>query len=233
MKKIIGIVPASFIGNPDESCMQDHYKLLNNYVKRVTEAGCIPICLAPSDNLISEDALDMCDGFLVQGGAQFYPYHFQVIHHAVTRQKRYLGICLGNQLIYVYFGYKEILKKQGYEGDTVKGICALREGGMPTLLERVEGHRSELPSRGCEDKAKHDVEIVSGTLLHRLIGKDTMRLCSFHSLAVPAGQSLVTVNAWSNGVAEGCEYTDRILGIQGHPEADNLLSEIFTFLAED
>ena len=35
MKKIIGIVPAALVGDPNESCMNDYYKVCNNYVKRV------------------------------------------------------------------------------------------------------------------------------------------------------------------------------------------------------
>lgn len=235
MKRIIGVAPAAFVGKPDESCMQDYYKLGNNYVKRAYEAGCLPIGLAPVDKWISEEALDMCDAFLVQGGAEFYPYHFQIIHHAVTHKKRYLGICLGEQLIYVYFELKRRVEEKGYEGDIVKAICdylAEQPEGF-SVQKRVMGHRSEYPKRGCEDTAKHDVSIVPGTLLHKVVGKDKIRLCSFHNLNTPPGQTLVTINAWSalgDGVVEGTEYSDYILGVQGHPEADGLLPELFKFL---
>jgi GMP synthase-like glutamine amidotransferase len=33
-------------------------------------------------------------------------------------------------------------------------------------------------------------------------------------------------------VVEGTEYGENILGVQGHPEIDALLPELFTFLAE-
>lgn len=237
MKKIIGIAPAAFIGNDSESCMQDVYKLGNNYVKRIAEAGGMPIGLAPADNWLPEEVLEMCDGFLVQGGAEFYPYHFQIIHHAVTHGKKYLGICLGQQLIYVYFKLRCILEEQGYKGGIVKGICdylAAQPSGF-SLQKRVHGHRHQLPPRGKEDDAKHNVNIVEGTLLHRVLGRDTMRLCSFHDLNTPPEQTLVTINAWSadgDGVVEGIEYSDNILGVQGHPEADGLLPELFAFLVE-
>ncbi|MBQ4071235.1 MAG: gamma-glutamyl-gamma-aminobutyrate hydrolase family protein [Clostridia bacterium] len=236
MKKIIGVAPASSIGNPEESCMEDHYRVGNNYTKRAVEAGCIPIGLAPVDNWLTEEALDMCDGFLVQGGAEFYPYHFQIIHHALTHGKRYLGICLGEQLIYVYFKLREILEARGYDGDVVSAICNyLAEQPKDfSLQKRVDGHREERPARGNEDAAKHDVNIVEGTLLHRVLGRNKMRLCSFHNLCTPPEQKLVTVNAWSalgDGVVEGTEYSDFILGVQGHPEADGLLPELFAFLA--
>ena len=238
MKKIIGIAPAALIGDPEKSCMQDFYKLGHNYIKRATEAGGIPVGLAPADNWLSEDAFDLCDCFLVQGGAEFYPYHFQIIHHAITHGKRYLGICLGEQLIYVYFELKRRVEERGYEGDIVKGICdyLAEQPSDFSVQKKVEGHCMSYPARGKEDDSKHDVTIVPNTLLHRILGRDTMRLCSFHRLNTPPDQTLVTVNAWSakgDGVVEGTEYGDHILGVQGHPEADGLLPELFAFLTKE
>ena len=238
VKKLIGIAPASFIGDPDKSCMADYYKLGNNYTKRIVAAGGIPFGLAPADNLLTEEALERCDSFLVQGGAEFYPYHFQIIHHAVTHGKKYLGICLGQQLIYVYLELRRRVEARGYSGDLVRAICEYLDEQGPgfSVQKRISGHRSKSAPRGMEDETKHDVNIVPGTLLHRVLGRDTMRIASFHEFNTPPEQTLVTINAWSatgDGVVEGTEYADHILGVQGHPEADGLLPELFRFLTED
>ncbi len=238
MRKVIGVVPASSLGDMTKSTMSDYYKLSNNYTKRVTEAGCVPIGIAPSDNWLAEEAMDLCDGFIVQGGEEFYPYHFQIMHHVFTTGKRYLGVCLGSQLIYVYLEMKRRVEERGYEGDLVKAICAYidEQGPEFTVQEAIPDHRSGPMTRGGEDAAKHDVNIVPGTLLHRVMGRDTMRLASFHYLHTPPTQKLVSINAWSakgDGVVEGVEYGDNILGVQGHPEVDDLLPEIFTFLAAE
>ena len=238
MSKIIGVVPSSSLGDMTKSTMSDHYKTGNNYTKRVTEAGCVPISMAPVDYWLSEEALDLCDGFVVQGGPEFYPYHFQVIHHAITRGKRYLGICLGEQLIYVYFALRKMVEERGYEGDLVKAICDLRVEQGPDFSVQlpVEGHYAKAMTRGGEDAAKHDVTVVPGTLLHRVLGKDTFRAASFHHLNVPPTQELVTINAWAadgSGVVEGVEYGEKILGVQCHPEVDDLLPELFAFLAAE
>ena len=238
MKRIIGIAPAPIMGAPEDPTGNDKYNLGCNYVNRTTEAGCVPICLAPTDYRLSEEALDLCDGFLVQGGSEFYLYHFQIIHHAITRGKKYLGICLGQQLIYVYFELRRRVEELGYEGDLVEaiyGYMTAQEKGF-TVQKRIPDHRKTPPKRGCEDEAKHDVDIFPGTILHRLLGRDKMRICSFHKLCTPPTQELVRINAWSalgDGVVEGTEYGDNILGVQGHPEYDNLLPEIFSFLSED
>lgn len=238
MKKVIGLVPAAFVGEPNQSCMEDYYKLGNNYSKRVAEAGGIAVGLAPVDNWLTEDALKICDAFLVQGGNEFYPYHFQVIHYAITQGKRYLGICLGQQLIYVYFEIKRRLEEQGYQGDLVEGICRYiqQQGPGFSVQKKIPDHCSKYPARGNEDAAKHNIQIVPGTLLHQVLGRETVRIASFHGLNTPPEQTLVTVNAWSgkgDGVVEGTEYGDYILGVQGHPEADDLLPELFTFLMQD
>ena len=237
MAKIIGVVPASNIGEAEKSTMNDHYKLGNNYTKRVLEAGAIPVGVAPVDNWLPEEALKLFDGYIIQGGPEFYPYHFQIIHDAVINHKRYLGICLGSQLIYTYFVLRKMAEEQGCTGDVVKAICALREKNGPdfSVLKRVSGHRSTPAPRGSEDATKHNVTVVPGTILHRLTGKETLRAASFHDLHVPPDQSIVTINAWSangDGVVEGVEYGDNLLGVQFHPEVDELLPEIFTFLTE-
>jgi len=235
MKKRIGIVPKSMLFDMSQSNMSDVYHLGNNYCKRVWEAGAIPLCVTPIDNWVPEESLALYDGYIVQGGAEYYPYHFQIVHDAVVNHKPYLGICLGEQLIYAYFALLQMVQERGFQGDPVKAICALLEERGPTfsVLKPVPGHRSQLPSRGAEDAAKHAVSVVPGTMLHRLLGRSTIRAASFHDLNVPPSQTLVTVNAWSaDGVVEGVEYADHMLGVQFHPEVDGALPEIFRFLTD-
>ena len=76
VSKIIGVVPSASLGDMTKSNMNDFYLIGNNYTKRITETGCVPIAMAPVDCWLKEEALDLCDGFIVQGGAEFYPYHF-------------------------------------------------------------------------------------------------------------------------------------------------------------
>ena len=127
MGKLIGIVPACIRGTETESNMQDFYKLGHNYIKRAAEAGCTPLGMAPVENWLPEEAMDVCDGFIIQGGPAFHPYHFQVIHHAVTHGKKYLGICLGEQLIYAYFELRRRVEERGYEGDLPRAIWQYRK----------------------------------------------------------------------------------------------------------
>ena len=95
----------------------------------------------------------MYDGYVVQGGSEFYPYHFQIIHDAVVNHKPYLGICLGEQLIHAYFTMKQMAEEAGYQGNPVKAICALLEK-RPIFFCSGTGTRSlqRVPApgrRGC------------------------------------------------------------------------------------
>ncbi len=238
MKKIIGVVPKGELWDMEKSTMTDVYNVGNNYCKRVLEAGAIPVAVTPVDGWLPKEALNLYDGYIVQGGARFFPYHYQIIHDAVENGKRYLGICLGEQLIQSYFALRRAVEDRGYEGDLLEAIFAYKEevGKTFSSLEKVEGHRAGPMTRGGEDAAKHDVNVVPGTILHRLLGRDTMRAASYHNLHVPPERTELTVNAWSalgDGVVEGVERAPNILGIQPHPEVDGLLPEVFTFLTEE
>ena len=237
MKKVIGIVPKAYGFQQNITNFDDVYYLGNNYIKRVEEAGMIPICLAPNDGWLAEDALELCDGFVVQGGKCMQPYHFQVVHHAFTQQKKFLGICLGMQLLHRYLCMRRYVLDHKIPGDLCKNIIAILEskGAVAGKLESVAGHCSTKMPRGEEDSAKHDVDIVPGTLLHQLMGADTMRGASYHNWRVFDLCEDETVNAVSTdgtGTIEGIECGHNLLGVQFHPEVDHKLPELFRFLSE-
>lgn len=236
MKKVIGILPKTQPFDMDKSNMNDLYYLGNNYSKRISEANCVPICLSPVDGYIDVAALGLCDGFLAQGGQKMMPYHFQVIHHAVETGKKYLGICLGMQVLHRYFSLRKFVLLRGESGDVLDQIIDLyfKQRIIYGQLERVEGHRTLDMPRGQEDVAKHDVRIVPGTLLHKVMGRDIMSGATFHNWRVVDPVDDLKVNAWAtdgSGTIEGIECGNNILGVQFHPEVDVKLPELFRFLA--
>ena len=238
MKKVIGVVPKGILFDQEKAATSDLYHLGNNYVKRITEAGCIAVCLAPVDGRISQEQLELCDGFIVQGGTQMWPYHFQVIHHAATTGKKYLGICLGSQLVHRYYKMRDLIAEMGLEGPLDEVMIDLfynKEIGH-NFLHRIEGHRMTGITREDTDCVKQDTSIVPGTILHRLLGREQIRAASFHNWRAEDPSSALTVNAWSTdgtNTIEGLENGKNILGVQFHPEVDDLLPEIFTFLTEE
>ena len=237
MKRVIGIVPKAQRFQQNTTNFDDVYYLGNNYIKRIEETGMIPVCLAPNDGWLSEDALALCDGFVAQGGKCMQPYHFQVVHHAFTQGKKYLGICLGMQLLHRYLCMRRYVLEHEIPGDLCKNIIDILEskGAVAGKLESIEGHRSAQMPRGEEDAAKHDVDIVPGTLLHQLMGANTMRGATYHNWRVVELCEDETVNAWSTdgtGTVEGIECGPNLLGVQFHPEVDDRLPELFRFLSK-
>jgi len=236
-KKVIGIVPKGVLFDMEKAATSDLYHLGNNYVKRIREAGCIPVCLAPVDGRLTQEQLEMCDGFVAMGGTQMWPYHFQVIDHAYNTGKKYLGICLGMQLIHRYYAMRKIVADMGLEGDVLENIMDLfynKEVGYD-LLHAIEGHYNKGITRENTDIVKHDVDVVPGTVLNRLLGRTKARASSFHHWRVEDPVEALTVNAWATdgtGTIEGLDNGSNILGVQFHPEVDDMLPEIFKFLTE-
>ena len=234
-KKVIGILPKGILFDPEK---QNTYTLINNYTKRLLEAGCVPVCLAPVDGRLTPEQMEMCDGFLAQGGTQMWPYHYQVINYVYNTGKKYLGICLGMQLIHRYYALRKIATEMGLEGsmdEIVMDLYYNKEVGHD-LLQAIEGHwLKDYDRLQGMDGAKHDVDVVPGTVLHRLLGRTQIRGGSFHHWRVENPVDELTVNAWASdgtGTIEGIENGSNILGVQFHPEIDDLLPEIFKFLTE-
>ena len=101
MKKV-GIVPSSSLletENPYHDCSS----FIELYTRRITENGGLPLGILNVGGFLSEEALEVCDSFLICGGKRIFPYHFQVIDYALRSGKRLLGVCLGMQAIHSYF----------------------------------------------------------------------------------------------------------------------------------
>jgi putative glutamine amidotransferase len=194
------------------------YALRRNYCERVAEAGGLPVLL-PHHPEQAEDYLARLDGLLVTGGnfdvdpALFgagarhatvrtkdrrTAFELAVTRGALAGDMPVLGICGGQQLLHVVLGGRLIQ----HIPDEVPGALA-----------------HEQPNPRTEPG--HEVAVVPGTLLHRIVGADTMRVNSAHHQAAADAPPGVTVDARApDGVIEGIEAPGRrfCLGVQWHPE---------------
>lgn len=235
MRRVICLVPSADLFDPNVSTFKDIYKVSNNCSKRAAEAGAIPVGLAPVDEWIPEGEMELFDGYLVQGGGKFYPYHYQIMHDAYENGKRYLGLCLGAQLIHSYLMLRRKTEELGYTGDLIHAMWKLKCETDFVSLEDVPGHRMPAHVRGNEESVKHGVDVLPGTILRRLVGRDNILGASYHDLRIPNDTPL-TINARASHdpeTVEGVELGPNILGVQFHPEIDDTLPEIFRFLTED
>ena len=194
------------------------YALRTNYMEALVESGGLPVAL-PHHPALAADYLERIDALVVTGGAfDVDPalYGEAERHHTVTlkegrtaaelallqgalqRGLPVLGICGGEQLLAVALG-----------GSLIQHI--------PHALPAALAHEQANPRH----EAGHAVEVIAGTLLHRIVGVTRMRVNSSHHQAVRAPGPHAVVNATApDTVIEGLEDARYrfCLGVQWHPE---------------
>lgn len=194
------------------------YAVRENYCGAVARAGGLPILL-PHEPERAADYLDRIDGLIVTGGAfdvdpalfgdatrhakvttkeRRTAFEMAVTRGALERDKPVLGICGGQQLLHVVLG-----------GRLIQHI--------PDEIDGALAHEQPNP----RDQAGHQVEVVPGTMLHRIVGAETLDVNSAHHQAAKDQPEGVVINARaSDGVIEGMEAPRYrfCLGVQWHPE---------------
>ena len=195
-----------------------YYAIRENYLNSISSEGAIPLPLSYEINYVNQ-YINMIDGLVITGGAfdvspELYgdeSVHETVIlkkkrtefENALTRgmiatNKPILGICGGEQLLNVILG-----------GRLIQHI--------PDSFANCLEHEQPNP----RSEAGHTISIKTGTLLHKIIGKNEISVNSAHHQAVLNVGENVLVNAVApDGVIEGIEYTKHkfCLGVQWHPE---------------
>ncbi len=210
------------------------YALRENYCTAISELGALPIPL-PHEVAQAEEYLNLVDGLILTGGAfdvppSFYgeqsvhdtvvtkdkrtQFEFAVARGAIARGMPVLGICGGQQLLNVVLG-----------GTLLQHI--------PDAVQNALEHEQKNP----RTEPGHDVKVVKGTLLHRIVGTETLAVNTAHHQAVGSVAPGSIVNATAeDGVIEGIELPQNkhqfCLGVQWHPEyhvspADRKIFEAF------
>jgi len=203
--------------------------VVTEYIESVFAAGGIPVCIptikASADY---EYYMDMLDGIIFTGGVDIDPgcygeeplkeincispskdeYELGLFHKAYDRKLPIFGICRGNQLINVALG-----------GSLYQDINTQLPGSF--------GH---YPKDIPENELYHPVKLAEGSKLYDILGKDTLKVNSFHHQAIKTlGKGLAVTAVSKDDIIEGIESTeDRyLLGVQWHPECLTARYEIF------
>ena len=194
------------------------YALRANYAEAIMAAGGVPVAL-PHEPSLAPSFLDRIDALVVTGGAfDVDPVLYgdtarhssvtlketrtaaelALVRGALARDIPTLGICGGEQLLAVALG-----------GTLMQHI----PDEVADALRHEQGNPRE--------EAGHPVRIVPGSLLHRVVGAETMQVNSSHHQAVRGTGRFASVNATApDGVIEGIEdgRYGFCLGVQWHPE---------------
>lgn len=233
-KAIIGIIPTIKL-NRNDNPFDDNYIFVNNYSSRIIEEGANPIGLLGKDGDLNEEALDICDGFLIPGGNRMYKAHYKIIEYAIRTKKPILGICLGMQAIVCYSRLKEIAKQKNIE-PTIDNLMNLRkelqEEDIYMLEELESGHihgeqiQKELIEITKENilASTHPITIIPNTKLYECYKKEKIEIISMHSYRIYECSNDFIVSATADdGTIEAIEYINDdlwVLGIQFHPELE-------------
>jgi putative glutamine amidotransferase len=220
MKPVIGITPdvgesAARPGRPSVP----RYELKVAYADAVLAAGGLPIILPYSeDENAPKQAIELCDGLVITGGA------FDIspeLYGAKLRSNRLGPLKVGRT------AYEQRVLRAALDADLpVLGIC----GGMQLLAVELGGslyqdiadevpgafdHEQKLDPR----KPGHPVRLVEGSALHTIVGARDIQVNSTHHQAVrDAGRAKVSALAPDN-VVEAIELPGKFaLGVQWHPE---------------
>ena len=215
-KPVIGITLDS--EDPGTYSNMPWYALRQNYADAVVEAGGVPLAL-PHEPDQADDYLDIIDGLVITGGAfdvdpsifgagERHPtvvtkdrrtaFELATTRGAVERDMPLLGICGGQQLLHVALG-----------GTLIQHI--------PDEVPEALAHEQPNP----RDEPGHSVSVLPGTLLHRIVGADSLDVNSAHHQAAKDASDEIIINAVApDGVIEGIEAIGKrfCLGVQWHPE---------------
>lgn len=230
-KKLIGVVAHGVFDSPDMKVL-DHCKFNANYSKQIELAGGIPVGLLPVDGYIPEQALALCDGFLICGGTATHPYQIQVGCYALTHGKPLLGICLGCQTIHRCFNLLDVMAEEGPQ-DPYALFCRLRDADDPrVVLGRVEGHFHPFEKDRFHE-IRHTVKLEPDSWVAQLMGTDTIQGCSSHNFcAQHVSPNLRVSGRAEDGTVEVVECPGKALGVQFHPELEGKLPQLFRWLCE-
>ncbi len=194
-------------------------RLRSDYVRSVEKARGLPVILAPGVPGDAAEHLNRLGGLVLSGGADLDPalygesphpklgkvfrprddFELALCREALRRDLPVLAICRGHQVLNVATG-----------GTLFQDI--------PSQLAGDVNHD---PGRPRPERV-HEVRVLKGTRLRRLLGKETVGVNSFHHQGIKdLGRGLVA-SAWSaDDLIEAVEAPDKkfVVSVQWHPES--------------
>lgn len=234
-KPIIGIISSR---SEDSNPFLTKTSFNETYVKRIIEAGGIPIGIIFPNDEFNTDVLDLCDGFVMQGGLNIYSSNINTVHYAFLNKKPILGICMGFQTM---AGYEYLRSKYGMF--TYKDVSSFfKPEDEVDFIEKKTGHDELNPFCLSKiEKSKHMVLLDKNSKLANIFEKTYLNMPSVHSWCVKddvfvkntiykvVGRSdddnieaieSVTSNWWA-------------IGVQFHPELEEDNLDLFKSLVNE
>lgn len=236
-KPVIGISTSVIVDHGGEFPDYERIYVNKDYISAVIAAGAVPLMIPMED---SEDnlqaSLELVDAVIFSGGHDITPFRYGEEPHAklhdicperdafdfllyrLAKEKKLpiLGICRGYQLMNVA------------EGGSLYQDLSLKS---TESFKHSQGHGPSI--------ATHTMKVEAGSKLAQILGKEEIRINSFHHQAIKdVAKSLKVSGKALDDVVEAVELTDYPfgIGVQFHPEMlqakDETIKKIFLTLVE-
>ena len=218
-KPVIGISTSVIVDQGGGFPGYERIYVNKDYVSSVISAGAVPLMIPmddTEDNL--RQTLELVDGVIFSGGHDIAPIRYQEEPHQklqeicperdefdfllyrLAKEKKLpiLGICRGFQLMNVSEGGKL------YQDLSLKDTESFKHS---------QGHGPSIPT--------HTAKVEAGSKFHDILGKEEIRVNSFHHQAVKSISENVVISGRAlDGVVEAIELKDYPfgVGVQFHPE---------------
>jgi putative glutamine amidotransferase len=188
------------------------------YARAIEAAGGVPVVMPPLAHGAVPALVERLDGLLLSGGPDLAPaaydqrphielgsteprldaFEYAVVREALKRDLPILGICRGAQALNVACG-------------------GTLHQHLPDVAGSSIAHRQS--DEGCA--ITHDVDVLAGSMLSRIVGSSRLEVNSFHHQAVDRlGTNLCVSATAGDGTIEAIEDPQRrlVLAVQWHAE---------------
>ena len=236
-KPIIGVLaPRRFDKDDPFECQS---RFVDNFPKRIIEAGGIPIGLLFPDENFNEEEMKMIDGLIIQGGPHLGSSHICALHYAYLHKIPVLGVCLGMQAMagYEWFRQKHLGK---IDYDIISKDFSYDD--EPNYLYDKVGHNKLDPFNIKDiEKCKHKVFIDKNSRLFDVFQTEVLDMPSLHNSMAREeifenDDCIFKVTGISDdNVIEVAESKDDwwCVGVQFHPELETENLRLFEKLIEE
>lgn len=228
-RPVIGLTPdVGFTHAREGRPALPRLELKQAYLDAVWRAGGLPLVLPLCpDEQSAREAMAPCAGLVITGGGfdldpalygeaprpglgetrpERTNSELLLLRAAFEKQVRVLGICGGMQLLAVYDA-----TRTGDAGGSGATLYQDLPRELPSAGQHTQPHDPREPH--------HSVQIVPGSLLHRLAGALRLQVNSTHHQAVRAAPGAQVSATAPDGVIEAIELPARhALGVEWHPE---------------
>ena len=189
-------------------------KIDNTTMKSITKNNlkhlhnkCNYIGILNYDNsLINTEILDLCDGFIIQGGKDVYPYHFQILEYCIKNNIPLLGICMGHQII---------------------GLYSINSNNDNDLIQ-IDNHQIK--------DGNHIIHIKKNSIMYKIFGPTLKVNSRHSFAVKKVNLPFKVTSISEDNIIESIEYIDNnnfILGVQFHPEDLDNTENLYNYFLKE